>query len=86
MTDDARLARIHAMIVERRPDLAGDRSGFAAGTPLSDLGIDSLTMVEMLLTLAAEFGVDLDAVFRDLEPPRTARDLAGIVHVLEEAS
>ncbi len=81
MSEDGHLQTVQAMIGERRPDLAGARAP-SPDAILSEIGLDSLTVVEILIALSTELQIDLETAFEGLEPPRTVGDLASIFHSL----
>lgn len=77
MTDNRYLDLVRNALIERRPELA-EGAEIAAQTSFDDIGLDSLSVVEILISLAMEFDVDLETALEGLEPPRTVGDLAAI--------
>ena len=47
-----------------------------AATELSSLGVDSLTLLELMFEVEEEFGVTMD---RDAPPPRTCGELVALL-------
>jgi acyl carrier protein len=50
---------------------------------LADLGIDSISVLPMLLQLVTKLGCDLDKITENLETPRTIGDLVTILSSAE---
>lgn len=86
MSDSDYLAIVRAAIAEQRPDLQASADGLSAGASLEDIGLDSLSTVNVLLALSSRFEVDLESAFEGLSPPRTLSDLADIAGSFAERS
>ncbi len=67
--------RVHALVVEAAPIEVGRVSGET--TLADDLGYDSLSLLELMSLLEAEFG--LPAVDGDFHDVRTLRDVEDMV-------
>jgi hypothetical protein len=82
MTNDV-LDAPRAAVLERRPDL--DPAALEDAATLAELGIDSLGVVDLILTFAERSGGDPEVLLDGLEPPQTLGELLTILNRFTEA-
>tara|TARA_B100000700_G_C15062076_1_gene866551 strand:- start:2478 stop:2729 length:252 start_codon:yes stop_codon:yes gene_type:complete len=68
---------LNTEILKRRADL--EEFSLVASAELNNLGIDSLTVVDLILTFAERSGADLETALDGLEPPHTLGQLAEVL-------
>lgn len=77
VTVDAMGAIVRSFLADgRQPDV------IAAGDRLSDLGVDSLTTLNVLLAAAERFGLDLSALDESMDVPDTVGDVVELLRRL----
>lgn len=67
-------AQVSALLVSR---FGVEADEIKAGTRMSDLDLDSLTLVEFTLVAEQEFGVKLSE--EEVSPENTVEDIAGLI-------
>lgn len=85
MTDETRgptpeyMEKVSTALFERRPELKVEHGGLDADAALIDIGIDSFSVVELLISFAEQYNADMEAAFEGAEPPVSVGDLAVFV-------
>lgn len=72
-------------IQERRPDIDGqilrDRQ-----SPLADIGVDSLMVVDLIMAFAERYNADLEVVLDGVEPPQNLNSFINLISDFQKAA
>lgn len=71
-------------IIARKPELSAPGL-LQPDTDLAAAGIDSMTVVDLIMALAEHHGADLETALADVEPPRSLADLTALADRFEKA-
>ncbi len=61
-----------------------DLASMSSDTELSSLGLDSISIIGILVSLSEEYGVDLGEYVDDLAAPRTLQELITLTTTFQE--
>ena len=67
------------MINTKLKELSFQTQELTTETLLTEIGIDSLSMVELIFNFAEKYKVDIELLLEGQDPPRTVGDLNNIV-------
>jgi acyl carrier protein len=72
-------------IQERRPDI--DASSLRNRTsPLADIGVDSLMVVDLIMAFAERYSADLEVVLDGVEPPQDLNTFIDLISNFQKAA
>jgi acyl carrier protein len=83
MPNDLLHQSLTSEIIARRPDI--DAANLQApDTSLADLGIDSLMVVDLIMSFAEKYGADLETALEGVDPPQTLADFTQLLSKLQQ--